>query len=350
MGILTRFLGSSDSDNSKSLAEIEKEFRVADCASCNSCDGSSIPPNEQYPKSLFIDTSSPLWGSIKPWSMQILCATGKTDWVHSVTDESGTLAQAIDHSTKTLSKYLVNPSTGKPQNSPRVMVSNSSLPPPDEYLEFDETTHDIKDRPSRVLILPEFVFIEQITPKSAAQDLEAVAKAFQKARVEALQKIDKDDYSLVTNKPHIPALSREAVLANLGQTSTQDATLPSGHKVIPATDIAYILLCSHRTRDKRCAVTANILKKHFETELRERDLYRDSSDDRPDGVHLYMISHVGGHKFAANCIIYTKSGTAIWLARVRPEHVPNIIDHCVMKGQVFPELLRGAFNTNPISW
>jgi len=32
-------------------------------------------------------------------------------------------------------------------------------------------------------------------------------------------------------------------------------------------------------------------------------------DDRPGGVGIYFISHVGGHKFAANVIVYRKSGT-----------------------------------------
>lgn len=123
-------------------------------------------------------------------------------------------------------------------------------------------------------------------------------------------------------------------------------------------------------------------------------------DERPGGVGIYFISHVGGHKFSANVMIYRRadavgkrreiadvignangdpnggledgnkeSGTeeeedtvaevkkakgwedeegaqCIWLARVRPEDCEGIIKYTVLQGKVVkPERqLRGGFD------
>lgn len=106
---------------------------------------------------------------------------------------------------------------------------------------------------------------------------------------------------------------------------------------------------------------------------------------------IYFISHVGGHKYAANVMVYRRSGSelggkgddavtngegdmdeetrlarnltdkaviekneasrreamqCIWLARVRPEDCENIIKYTVLQGKVVkPERqLRGGFD------
>ncbi|KAF5098244.1 hypothetical protein D0Z03_001251 [Geotrichum reessii] len=312
MGLLSRFIGR-ETETKKNIDEIVEKFTVASCSpsDCDSCTSS-----EKYPSSLSIDTETPLWGTLKSFGTQILCATGKTDWVHTVTDEKDTLAHALENSCE---KWKVGDET-------KYMISNSSLSPPEEYFEHESSDNT---RPSRLLILPKFVYIENVTPQTVVENIEPVLSAFEAA-----------------GKP------TDKTIPELTKSLLHDIKLPvdSVAKVIPSNEIAYVLLCSHRTRDKRCAITANILKKKFDSELQELDLYRDPSDDRPGGVKVLCTSHLGGHKYAANVIIYTKSGQAIWLARVRPDHVRNIIQHCVLKGEVFPELLRGAFNSNPISW
>lgn len=119
-------------------------------------------------------------------------------------------------------------------------------------------------------------------------------------------------------------------------------------------------------------------------------------DERPGGVGIYFISHVGGHKFSANVMIYrradavgrrrdvadvignangdigdgdTDTGTieeedavgkeekirgweeeegaqCIWLARVRPEDCEGIIKYTVLQGKVVKpdRQLRGGFD------
>jgi hypothetical protein len=141
-----------------------------------------------------------------------------------------------------------------------------------------------------------------------------------------------------------------------------------------------ILLCSQRTRDARCGQSAPLLRREFERHLRALELYRDLNDERPGGVGIYFISHVGGHKYSANVIVYRRrdfewyrkekpgqdaqgkttgeadegAAQGIWLARVRPEDCENIVKYTVLQGKVVkPGLqLRGGFDRErgKISW
>lgn len=148
-----------------------------------------------------------------------------------------------------------------------------------------------------------------------------------------------------------------------------------------------VLICSHRKRDKRCGVTSKYLVKAFESGLRRRNIYRSFDDTRTasegglpsGGTVVGCLSHIGGHKFAGNVIIYrrrTKSvqelhsklkeltlttvenpedadrvpeegekevqAEGIWLGRVEPKHVEAIIEEVILKGRVFKELYRGG--------
>ena len=133
-------------------------------------------------------------------------------------------------------------------------------------------------------------------------------------------------------------------------------------------------MCSHGTRDWRCGKSAPILKRELERHLRPLGLYRDANDERPGGVGIYFINHVGGHKYSANVMIYRREGRrrdgadedvdgpplsreavqGIWLARVRPEDCENIVKYTVLQGKlVKPQRqLRGGFDRERgvLSW
>ena len=158
----------------------------------------------------------------------------------------------------------------------------------------------------------------------------------------------------------------------------------------PCPHSAVILLCSQRTRDVRCGQSAPLLRREFERHLRPLGLYRELDDERPGGVGIYFVSHVGGHKYAANVIVYRRrdfsnwyckpaaaavdyeegdsydqdeeeqekpeegASQGIWLARVRPEDCENIIRYTVLQGKVVKpgHQLRGGFDREKglISW
>ena len=66
----------------------------------------------------------------------------------------------------------------------------------------------------------------------------------------------------------------------------------------------------------------------------------------PDVVNVGCISHVGGHAWAGNVIIYLpvadNTAAGIWYGRVEPRHVDVIIRETVLGGRVIGELWRGG--------
>lgn len=220
------------------------------------------------------------------------------------------------------------------------MLSASNIPVPDGPA--SSTT---------VLLLPSFQFIDNVTPANTPQLMADFVNA-----------------GPTTTTP-LPPPSPPALTAS---SPTTDLTArPCPHQYL-------ILLCSQKTRDARCGQSAPLLRKEFERHLRPLGLYRDLHDERPGGVGVYFISHVGGHKFSANVLIYRKASAlekqkvgnegekqmvsdvntaqapesyseaaqCIWLARVRPEDCENIVRYTVLQGKVVkPERqLRGGFD------
>jgi hypothetical protein len=59
-----------------------------DCASCTI----------RYPSKFSINEDDELYGHVKGWSVHLLIATGKSDWVRDVADEKGSLMEALDRS------------------------------------------------------------------------------------------------------------------------------------------------------------------------------------------------------------------------------------------------------------
>ncbi|KAJ3297176.1 hypothetical protein HDU79_004550 [Rhizoclosmatium sp. JEL0117] len=97
---------------------------------------------------------------------------------------------------------------------------------------------------------------------------------------------------------------------------------------------AYVFVCTHKKRDKRCGITGPILVNEFNQTLGDLGL--------SEKVSVIGISHIGGHKFAGNVIIYSKKFPAgVWYGRVIPCHVENIVKQTVLEGKVFKELFRG---------
>ena len=76
---------------------------------------------------------------------------------------------------------------------------------------------------------------------------------------------------------------------------------------------------------------------------------------RPKRPNVSTISHIGGHAFAGNVIIYIPplwplpngevsplAGRGIWYGRVEPKHVEGICKETVRDGRVIKDLFRGG--------
>jgi hypothetical protein len=264
------------------------------------------------------------------------------------------------------------------------MLSASNMPTPHSPPSYSE--------PTTVLLLPAFLLIDNVTPATVPTLLDSI-----------VARAPTTTTPLAAETPAIPP-SLAAPLPEGTPAAIKDLTTrPCPHR-------ALILLCSQRTRDARCGQSAPLLRREFQRHLQPLGLYRDLDDERPGGVGIYFISHVGGHKYSANVMVYRRpdafgvdqvrraellrdgkgldirsgpvgkrgskergqeegkeeaaeaeeeeqdvgAGQCIWLARVKPEDCEGIVKFTVLQGKVVkPERqLRGGFDRGRglLSW
>ena len=132
-----------------------------------------------------------------------------------------------------------------------------------------------------------------------------------------------------------------------------------------------VLICGHSGRDMRCGVMAPALQTEFSARLPELGVevlagpveaevpnvgaVAGDASGRMYSSRVGLISHIGGHKFAGNVIIYLPphlkandgsphplAGHGVWYGRVEPKHVQGLIKETILKGSVIAELFRGA--------
>ncbi len=72
-----------------------------------------------------------------------------------------------------------------------------------------------------------------------------------------------------------------------------------------------VLICGHANRDMRCGVMGPLLEREFRDKLSRKGFKEPGGPARDGGHHsrgrlarVGLVSHVGGHAFAGNVIIY----------------------------------------------
>lgn len=151
-----------------------------------------------------------------------------------------------------------------------------------------------------------------------------------------------------------------------------------------------VLICGHNSRDRRCGVMGPLIRDelmawvsrqrtnyrqrveqlsksvpHAEVGSTQKDQHSKDSvsfgysqklwEEMTCSMKVGLISHIGGHAWAGNVIIYLPSqyrladgslsplaGKGVWYGRVEPRHVEGIMEETVRKGKVIEELLRGV--------
>lgn len=125
--------------------------------------------------------------------------------------------------------------------------------------------------------------------------------------------------------------------ANLTRHESKAASLPEAQEITTLT----IFICGHGGRDQRCGILGPLLQSAFRSEFQRRGLDAD----------VGLISHIGGHKYAGNVIMYVPpsmqgnnelGGAGVWYGRVGPEHVEGLVEETFVRGRVVTELLRGG--------
>ncbi|KAF2028577.1 hypothetical protein EK21DRAFT_69566, partial [Setomelanomma holmii] len=258
------------------------------------CTCASTPPD------LDIDRKTPLLNTMAAYSEQVILCTGKDDWHSNIEQEDGATGAFV----KGLKSVIGRGGVGfDPFHN--VVITASSLPA--------STT----DSATTALLFPAFKKVQNIPHTS--ESFSDFATAYLKAR---------------NLRPMHDALS-PAQKSNLLRDESCTTKLPE------AQDITHpiILICGHGGRDARCGILGPILQRSFESEFARRGITAD----------VAQISHIGGHKYAGNVIMYIPpnadnalKGSGIWYGRVGPENVEGLVEETVVKGRVVVELLRGG--------
>ncbi|CCH45114.1 Actin patches distal protein 1 [Wickerhamomyces ciferrii] len=280
----------------------ERDQEISQTVPISSCDSECGSCTTKFPPSVKVDDGD-IYKSAQPTGLHFIVPTSKADWAHDATGTSNTIENKISQWIGKHGADFVKEGS--------VKVSASSLP----FDSMDPRCY--KGEVNDVLILPYFVWIK---------------------------KVDLDNVFPLLNEL-IPILIKSR------DDKISPPTEIQRFKIEIAVEQAYVFLCSHRTRDKRCGITAPLMKKEMDHRLRELELYRDIGDDRPNGVKVCYVNHVGGHKFVANVQVYMKTGEIIWLAKCNPANAIPIIDETVLGGgKVWSKFVRVVQKTKGIEW
>ncbi|CAN6464426.1 unnamed protein product [Victoria cruziana] len=100
---------------------------------------------------------------------------------------------------------------------------------------------------------------------------------------------------------------------------------------------SYVFVCAHGSRDRRCGVCGPPLIKKFKDEIEAHGL--------KGQISVSPCSHIGGHKYAGNVIIFGASVggviTGHWYGYVTLDDVSLLLNQHIGKGEIVDRLWRG---------
>ncbi|ORY71726.1 Sucraseferredoxin-like protein [Pseudomassariella vexata] len=292
------------------------------------------------PEGLPIDKDGKLNGLISNYAEQLLVCTGKSDWPSRIEEDNSGDNLAAD-----LKELL---GRGGDYSDPfhNISVLNSSFPSAISQRPEVQTTS--------AYLLPSFKYIPFL-PRVSFDSVQALVKGY--LLPEKLHPMH-DGLSPI----HKDRLTRkEAYRALLyGVRDVQDVL---------------VLICGHGGRDMRCGVMGPVLQREFEEKLPRAGFQvmkgpavdesltapqlSGSTENMTSTARVGLISHIGGHKFAGNIIIYLPpkltirdnsphplAGYGVWYGRVEPKHVEGLILETMLNGNIVKDMFRGAIKQN----
>ncbi len=298
----------------------------------------------EMPAGLPIDHKTRLSGLIGAYNEHVLVCTGADDWPSRIED-----AHSGDNLAADLKELF---GRGGAYSDPyhHVSVLNASFPPaprPDGL------------ESSSVYLLPSFTYVPYL-PRVSFDAVDALARGF--LLPERLHAAHDGRLSPV----HRDLLTRQAAYRGLLWGVREDVR-----------DV-FVLVCGHGGRDARCGVLGPVLRTAFEqaleaagvvvergavgceTGIDHKDGDKDGGQDAKNETtaRVGLISHIGGHKFAGNVIVYLPptlrlpgsgethplAGYGVWYGRVEPQHAGGLVQETILKGRVVTDHFRGAIN------
>ncbi|KAG0664055.1 hypothetical protein C6P46_001916 [Rhodotorula mucilaginosa] len=319
-------------------ANVPLEAYADACAACDEpCDDDH--DDLAYPSGFEVDLESQMLGELKPYGRQIIVSTGKSDWIREVTDDETSipglvkaeydkLQEASDGRSGMLAKLGskvfggagsgVDAKSEAPEDLPGVYPSSAATPPK-------------RSGSSRLSILN-----GSFISSSHHGHRESV--------------ISLPDFKVINEVEASPASIEELVKRYLDPSIGRAGSTLSGE--LRSWPLPYHCFHHHLERhglhvDERGDDLAHGPPieewegSDAEKEMRLRETLQGVKTDG-GSVGLFKISHIGGHRYAGNVILYFPNGTSVWFGRVTPADVGVIVDRTIMQGKIIPELLRGG--------
>ncbi|KAI0750692.1 Sucraseferredoxin-like protein [Daedaleopsis nitida] len=338
----------------------DADIPVSD-APCRGCGDPCDEGHDEYPN-IDVDMETEMLGSVKPYGRQIVISSGKSDWPHDITLSRGTLAAYMssiafwggpkEKKKDKADKPRASNGDGDGNGNAASSVAGVFAPDPSKLkrvaiLNGSHRTVSNDDTRESVLVFPDYKVVTEVEVTHAgAEQLWTQAVA--------------------------PFVDLHSV-----PRPKQDSAVRSW--ILPYSCV--ILLCSHKRRDNRCAISAPKLEHSLtlaleregwevHTQLEDPSLSGPALEDEPafaalapagaeeevrrrlqgvDPAHadhkralILFCSHIGGHKYAGNVIIHTPRGVTVWYGRVTPHEVDAIVKETIVGGRILPALLRGG--------
>ncbi|KAL7625384.1 Altered inheritance of mitochondria protein 32 [Parahypoxylon ruwenzoriense] len=301
------------------------------------CDCAETP---SMPWGSGIDKSANLNGLMAAYAQQVLICTGKDDWTSRIEEENSGDNLAADL------KELIG--RGGMYSDPyhNISIVNSSFPSAVPGRPEVQTTS--------VYLLPSFKYVPFL-PRVSFDSVQALVKGY-----------------LLPEKLHpmhdgLSPIHKDRLLR---KEEYQQAL----YGVRDAEDVL-VLICGHGNRDKRCGIYGPVLQAEFERQLPRAGVQvlegpvvdesvappqipgATTEVEAPRAARVGQISHIGGHKYAGNVIIYIPprfknsagnphplAGYGIWYGRIDPKHVEGVIKETILNGNVIADHFRGGVN------
>ncbi|KXT17965.1 hypothetical protein AC579_9589 [Pseudocercospora musae] len=298
----------------RSASRIELPFTPPPVPVIDSCPAPTCHCRES-PSGLNIERESNLNGSMASYAEQVLICTGKKDWKSRIEDEEDAVL------VRQLKAYLTR---GGKHADPyhNVLLTNVSFPSGSRNSSIapgKDSGESTIGSPASAFLFPSFIYLPSIPTDPSS--VEAFIKAF------ILPKKLHNTYDRLTQE-------QQNILLRQPQLQSQF----TGSRPV---DEILVLICGHGGRDERCGKLGPILQAEFEEKLGRQNIRILGNDQYPIGdgkartpsARVGLISHIGGHKWAGNVILYIPptlynnalAGKGIWYGRVSTENVEGIV-------------------------
>ncbi|GAA5962766.1 hypothetical protein JCM3765_001507 [Sporobolomyces pararoseus] len=102
----------------------------------------------------------------------------------------------------------------------------------------------------------------------------------------------------------------------------------------PKNPRTHIYVCTHGSRDCKCGDLGEKLYQSILSELKRRklggELSTSESGGNDEGIRISRIAHIGGHKFAANALVYREfDGKCDWYGLLNEADVNDLLDDAI---------------------